>query len=152
MALSTLSAGIGFSRERLRELVVGHFGHLGPLGPQVTVFEEAVSRARNGGGPQLVVGKLLRLCGHGEHDDASYVPDALRMREDCRECLKAARETMLAHAWTTVRDLEIMEAEAYETVQDAVARAQRDPVPDASRETWAALSSSWLIEGGTQPA
>jgi len=118
----------------------------------LTVFEEAVSRARNGGGPQLVVGKLLRLCGHGEHDDASYVPDALRMREDCRDCLKAARETMLANAWTTVRDLEIMEAEAYETVQDAVARAQRDPVPDASRETWAALSSSWLIEGGTQPA
>src|SRR5580658_10954344 len=31
---------------------------------------EAVSRARNGGGPQLVVANLLRLCGHGEHDPA----------------------------------------------------------------------------------
>ena len=29
----------------------------------------AVARARQGGGPQLVVATLLRLCGHGEHDD-----------------------------------------------------------------------------------
>lgn len=114
----------------------------------LTVFEEAVSRARNGGGPQLVVGSLLRLCGHGEHDDASYVPVELRGRPECRDCLKAARETMLANGWTTARELEIMEAGAYETVQDAVASAQRDPVPDPSRETWAALSSPWLIEGG----
>jgi hypothetical protein len=45
-----------------------------------------------------------------------------------------------------------MEAEAYETVQEAVARAQRDPVPDPSRETWSALSAHWLIEGGTPQA
>src|SRR5215469_4802820 len=33
----------------------------------------AVERARSGGGPQMVVASLLRLCGHGEHDDAGYV-------------------------------------------------------------------------------
>jgi TPP-dependent pyruvate/acetoin dehydrogenase alpha subunit len=116
----------------------------------LTVFEEAVSRARKGGGPQLVVGTLLRLCGHGEHDDASYVPGELRTRAENRDCLHAARQTMLENDWTTPRELETMEAEAYETVQDAVARAQRDPVPDPSRETWAALASHWLIEGGRQ--
>ncbi len=114
----------------------------------LAVFERAVSRARNGGGPQLVVGTLLRLCGHGEHDDASYVPAELRTRDECRDCLKVAREAMLANSWSTESELKRMEAEAYETVQDAVASAQRDPVPDPSRETWAALSSSWLIEGG----
>ncbi len=30
---------------------------------------DAVARARGGNGPQLVVAKLFRLCGHGEHDD-----------------------------------------------------------------------------------
>jgi TPP-dependent pyruvate/acetoin dehydrogenase alpha subunit len=114
----------------------------------LVVFEEAVARARDGHGPQMVVGKLLRLCGHGEHDDATYVPPDLRGRPENCDCLKAARATMLENDWTTVRELEAMEHEAYEMVQDAVARAQRDPVPDASRETWAALSSSWLIEGG----
>jgi pyruvate dehydrogenase E1 component alpha subunit/2-oxoisovalerate dehydrogenase E1 component alpha subunit len=116
----------------------------------LAVFKEAVSRARSGGGPQLVVGSLLRLCGHGEHDDALYVPGELRTRSENRDCLKAARQTMLENGWTTLRELETMEAEAYETVQDAVARAQRDPVPDPSRETWAALASHWLIEGGRQ--
>jgi hypothetical protein len=45
-----------------------------------------------------------------------------------------------------------MEAEAYEAVQQAVASAQRDPVPDPSRESWAPLASTWLIEGKSQPA
>ncbi|HEX2751364.1 MAG TPA: thiamine pyrophosphate-dependent enzyme [Verrucomicrobiales bacterium] len=116
----------------------------------LTVFDEAVSRARSGRGPQLVVGKLLRLCGHGEHDDASYVPGELRTRTENRDCLQSARQTMLENNWTTPRQLETMEAQVYETVQDAVARAQRDPVPDPSRETWAALASHWLIEGGRQ--
>ena len=118
----------------------------------LTVFEEAVARARSGHGPQMVVGKLLRLCGHGEHDDASYVPPDLRSQAEGRDCLKSARATMLANNWSTAGALELMEHEAYETVQDAVARAQRDPVPDASRETWAALSSTWLIEGGPREA
>ena len=38
------------------------------------VIGGAVERARAGGPPQLVVASLLRLAGHGEHDDASYVP------------------------------------------------------------------------------
>ena len=38
----------------------------------------ATQRARDGHGPQMVVARLLRLCGHGEHDDApsaEAVPD-----------------------------------------------------------------------------
>src|SRR5271157_2258432 len=38
-------------------------------------LEEAVTRARGGGGPQMVVAELLRLCGHGEHDDAHYITE-----------------------------------------------------------------------------
>lgn len=112
------------------------------------VFGKAVARAREGYGPQMVVGRLLRLCGHGEHDDASYVPAELRDREENRDCLKLAREQMLAMGWTTPRDLETMEADAYETVQTAVALAQRDPQPDAAKEDWLPLASGWLVEGG----
>src|SRR5881398_4196995 len=38
------------------------------------IIGTAVKRARAGRPPQLVVASLLRLAGHGEHDDFSYVP------------------------------------------------------------------------------
>lgn len=110
------------------------------------VFSTAVERARAGHGPQLVSGNLLRLCGHGEHDDASYVPESLKQTMLERDCLRLARRTLLERGWATPRELETMEAEAYEIVQQAVAQAQRDPAPDPAKETWLPLSSHWLSE------
>lgn len=37
----------------------------------------AVDRARDGGGPTLIEAKTMRMKGHAEHDDASYVPRQL---------------------------------------------------------------------------
>src|SRR5881296_2816903 len=42
------------------------------------VIGGAVKRARAGRPPQLVVAKILRLAGHGEHDDASYVAPEMK--------------------------------------------------------------------------
>src|SRR5213596_3588971 len=42
------------------------------------VIGTAVKRARAGRPPQLVVATILRLAGHGEHDDASYVPPEMK--------------------------------------------------------------------------
>src|SRR5580692_1481924 len=58
------------------------------------IVGEAVAKARAGGGPQLVVAKLLRLCGHGEHDDASYVDPKLKNSPVGRDCLKVAEEIL----------------------------------------------------------
>jgi TPP-dependent pyruvate/acetoin dehydrogenase alpha subunit len=38
---------------------------------------EAVGRARRGEGPTLIECKTMRMRGHSEHDDASYVPREL---------------------------------------------------------------------------
>src|SRR5438874_5462572 len=54
------------------------------------VLGEAVSRARAGGGPQMVVARLLRLCGHGEHDDAGYIDPKLKASPAGRDCLAVA--------------------------------------------------------------
>jgi pyruvate dehydrogenase E1 component alpha subunit/2-oxoisovalerate dehydrogenase E1 component alpha subunit len=108
-------------------------------------FQRAVDRARSGHGPQMVVGHLLRLCGHGEHDDASYVPAELKAHS--ADCLKVARQRMLASGWATPQQLEIMEAQAYEAVQQAVAQVQQEPTPDARRDNWEPLAARWLIEG-----
>src|SRR5438309_11749189 len=42
------------------------------------VIGSSVKRARAGRPPQLVVASILRLAGHGEHDDFSYVTDDIR--------------------------------------------------------------------------
>jgi pyruvate dehydrogenase E1 component alpha subunit/2-oxoisovalerate dehydrogenase E1 component alpha subunit len=112
----------------------------------LAVFEKAVARARTGHGPQLVVGKLLRLCGHGAHDDGAYIPDAIKETPLGQDCLKLARQKMLDEHWATPSEIELMEAEAIEAVQQAVATAQRDPSPDPAHETWQPLASRWLVE------
>src|SRR5215472_16225146 len=58
------------------------------LGDCLGLVGEAVQRARAGRGPQLVLASLLRLCGHGEHDDSSYIDPALRTSPLGRDCLK----------------------------------------------------------------
>src|SRR5476651_848486 len=65
----------------------------------------AVAKARAGDGPQLVVAKLLRLCGHGEHDDSSYVDPKLKNSPLGLDCLKTAGEFLLRQKWTDAATL-----------------------------------------------
>ena len=62
------------------------------LGICLKTIGEAFDRARAGEGPQLVVARLLRLCGHGEHDDSHYIAPDLKNSTLGRDCLKVAEE------------------------------------------------------------
>src|SRR5476651_1244621 len=66
---------------------------------------DAVARARDGHGPQLVVARLLRLCGHGEHDDSNYIDPNLKNSPLGRDCLKVAEELLLRQQWTDAATL-----------------------------------------------
>src|SRR5690348_3367039 len=59
----------------------------------------AVDKARQGQGPQMVVARLLRLSGHGEHDDSNYVNQKLKSVSYGRDCLKVAEEHLLQQKW-----------------------------------------------------
>ncbi len=108
-----------------------------------SVITEAVRRARQGGGPQLVVAHLLRLSGHGEHDDASYVPDEIRKGHYGRDCLEVAMRQLVEHHHATVDEIYAWQDEVAEEVQRAVAQAQQEPGPDPYREVWSALSHTF---------
>jgi acetoin:2,6-dichlorophenolindophenol oxidoreductase subunit alpha len=125
--------------------ITGHRVDGHDLSACLATFANAVEQARQGGGPQLVVGSMLRLCGHGEHDDASYVPPELKAGG--QDCLKLARQQMMEQGLATPQQLEIMEAEAYEAVQEAVMQVQQEPTPDPAKENWRPLASAWLMEG-----
>lgn len=107
----------------------------------------AVSLARSGKGPQLVVGKLLRLSGHAEHDDASYVDPAIKKQPFARDCLPLAEAVILEKGWLDEGDLARWRSELLAEIDEAVAIAQDDPAPDASEETWCALATRSLAEG-----
>lgn len=116
------------------------------------VVGTAVARARAGKGPQLVEGQLLRLCGHGEHDDASYVNAKLREAPVGRDCLRLAEARALDEGWLLETDLRLWREQAIATVDAAVTQVQREPAPDPFQEDWVALASRHLAEGWEQSA
>ena len=110
------------------------------------VVGEAVRKARNGQGPQLIVARLLRLCGHGEHDDSSYVDPKLKASPLGRDCLKIAEEYLQTQSWADAASLETWRNEAVHKVEEAVATVQREAGPDPYKENWCALASKHFSE------
>ena len=110
------------------------------------IIGEAVSRARAGGGPQMVVAQLLRLCGHGEHDPANYVDPKLKNSPLGRDCLKVAEEFLLRQKWADESQFAVWRSAAQHEIEEAVAQVQREPSPDPFVEEWRAISTERLGE------
>lgn len=124
--------------------VAGHEVDGTDLGACLDVLGKAVAAARAGGGPQLVVGRLLRLVGHGEHDDASYVDPALKAAHVGRDCLKVAEEFIVENGWATQEELVSWRTEAKSEIDITAAKVLREPAPDPNEEEWTAISETRL--------
>jgi len=116
------------------------------------VLSDVVSQARAGGGPQMVVATLLRLCGHGEHDDAHYIDPQLKKSPLGRDCLKVAEDRLLREGWAGAEAIRELRQDVAREVDEAVATVQREPAPDPYKENWCALSSRHLTEMFEVPA
>lgn len=110
------------------------------------IVGDSVAKARAGNGPQLIVAKLLRLCGHGEHDIAEYVDPKLKNSPLGRDCLKIAEEFLLRQKWADASQLANLRNEVIREIEEAIAQAQREPAPDPFTENWSAISSEHLGE------
>jgi pyruvate dehydrogenase E1 component alpha subunit len=90
----------------------------------------AASRARQGEGPSLVEGKTMRMRGHAEHDDASYVPPALleewRKRDPIDRFDAYLREQKILDDITAKEIGERLSKE----IEEAVSFAESSPFPD----------------------
>jgi len=107
----------------------------------------AAQRARRGEGPQMIVASLLRLTGHGEHDDAHYVDPDLRVSPVGRDCLSVAEAHLLAKGWASHDEPKKWQEQALQQVDEAIATTLREPAPDPGAEDWCAISSRHLAEG-----
>ncbi len=94
------------------------------------VGREAVGRARRGEGPTLIECKTMRMRGHSEHDDASYVPR--EMLEEWRKKDPIQRLEARLREWGVLDE----EGEARMTkriaseLEAAVAWAEASPFPE----------------------
>jgi pyruvate dehydrogenase E1 component alpha subunit/2-oxoisovalerate dehydrogenase E1 component alpha subunit len=140
---SLLDKAVGYGLE-------GHSVDGTDLSACLEVVGGAVSQARAGRGPQMVVAQLLRLCGHGEHDDAGYIDPKLKQSPLGRDCLKVAEGHLLEQNWADAQALAEWRNETVHKVEESVAKVQREPGPDPYKEDWSALASKHLSEGSDQ--
>lgn len=112
----------------------------------LATLSHAVRRAREGRGPQMVVASLLRLCGHGEHDDAFYVNPKLKESPVGRDCLTVAEQQVLAAGAATDEQIRQWRHQAQQEVEAAVAQVQHEPAPDPYAERWEALATTGLLD------
>src|SRR5262249_16339893 len=95
------------------------------------VIGGAVKRARAGRPPQLVVAAVLHYTGHGEHYDASYVPEEMKRQPFAGDCLKIAEQTIMESNLLDPDTLAEWRKDAVAQVDEAVVTAQKEAVPEA---------------------
>jgi pyruvate dehydrogenase E1 component alpha subunit/2-oxoisovalerate dehydrogenase E1 component alpha subunit len=105
------------------------------------VLGEAVAAARAGEGPQLVVADLLRLVGHGEHDDASYILRELKESPLGRDCLDLALTALIERKWLTEEEDASWREAVEKEIEETTSKVLREPAPDPSEEDWNAFAS-----------
>lgn len=139
--------------EKARGYGIGGFSVDGTdLLASASVISEAVRRAREGGGPQMVVARLLRLSGHGEHDDGSYVTTDIRSGHYGRDCIEVAMRQLVENGFASVDEIITWQEQIVEEVQRAVAQAQQEPVPDPYHEDWTALATRFPLSQPITPS
>ena len=106
----------------------------------LATMQRAISAARAGEGPQWVVANTLRMCGHGEHDDAAYIPEEVKAAYADKEPLAVARRQMLEAGWITEAEAAAWDDECRDEAQRLVAQAQREKTPTPADEDWCATS------------
>jgi acetoin:2,6-dichlorophenolindophenol oxidoreductase subunit alpha len=110
------------------------------------VIGGAVKRARAGRPPQLVIASVLRLSGHGEHDDASYVTEEIKREPFAQDCLKRAEKLIVDLNLADAETLKSWRADAAAKVDEAITTAQKEAAPNADEEDWCAISTRELAD------
>ena len=92
----------------------------------------AVDRARAGQGPSFLECRTMRVRGHSEADDASYVPQVLLDEWRPRDPVKRFEDHLIGTRVLTSDEVGAMRAAALAEVDEAQAWAEASPPPDPS--------------------
>jgi len=92
----------------------------------------AVDRAREGQGPSFVECRTMRMRGHSEADDASYVPKALIEEWRRRDPVERFERSLIEIGILTATQAEALRTAVLAEVDEAQAWAEASPPPDPS--------------------
>lgn len=106
----------------------------------------AAQKARNGEGPQLIVAELLRLCGHGEHDDAHYVTDDMKQSKVGKDCMEQARSLLISQYGFSMEELQAWEAATLKGINQSINTVKQEGGPDPYTHNWNPLATRELNE------
>lgn len=108
--------------------------------------QDAAGRARAGGGPSFIECRTMRVRGHSEADDASYVPRALVDEWRRRDPVARFERQLIEAGVLTSAQVEGLRAAALAEVDEAQAWAEASPPPDPAE-----LERGVYCEGGPWP-
>ncbi len=91
---------------------------------------DAVARARRGEGPSLIECKTMRMRGHSEHDDASYVPRELLEEWRAKDPIRRVDTRLREAGILTPEEEARVTRRIAEELEAAVAWAEASPFPD----------------------
>jgi TPP-dependent pyruvate/acetoin dehydrogenase alpha subunit len=90
----------------------------------------AVDRARGGEGPSLIECKTMRVRGHSEHDDASYVPKEMLEEWRARDPIRTYGERLRMSGAIDAAEEAALDRRIGEELETAVVWAEASPYPD----------------------
>ena len=95
--------------------------------------EQAVDRARDGGGPTLIECKVNRYYGHFEGDAQTYRgPDEVKNLRETRDCIANFARSLTSSSLVTAEDLAKIDDEVKAFIDDAVTKAREAADPDSA--------------------
>jgi len=125
-----------FACERLSDRAIG-YGMFGTTidGTDVelvyTTCKEAVERARRGEGPSLIETKTMRMRGHAEHDDFSYVPKELLEEWSAKDPVETYIARIVNDGVMTADEITALREATLANMIAAIDRALERPWPAA---------------------
>lgn len=123
-------------------------------GNNVLAAYDATRRARarcvEGGGPVLLEAKTFRRKGHAEHDDAGYVPKAMRAEWEAKDPLDAFTRFLIDEEIATQTDLDEMNGEIQKELDKSAQEVLDSPFPDVTVADEDVYKSPAKHDGGPQ--
>lgn len=92
--------------------------------------QEAVERARAGGGPTLIECKTMRMLGHAIHDGAEYVPRELLEEWQRRDPVETYERRLIAQGAADAVEIDEIKQRCAVEIADAIDFAEQSPLPD----------------------
>jgi len=93
-------------------------------------MQEAVNRARAGGGPTIIEAVTMRMHGHAEHDPADYVPTEMREEWAKKDPVELIEKRLIEASIISSEDAEATREEAHKWAIAARAIAMKAEMPD----------------------